>query len=78
MAIRISYNCAAVVPKAQEKPFAHPRYGKGRVPVTRAYVLARAIDKYYLNCVNKIDLWGDPLVVAKMIEEVYGEEETNG
>ena len=74
MAIRISYHCAAVVPKAQQKPAENSRYGQGRVLVTRAYVLARKIDKYYLNCVNKIDLWGDPLVVAKMIEEVYGEE----
>ena len=72
------YHCTPVVPKGQEKPADHVRYGKGRVLVTKAYVLARKIDRHYVTCVNKLDLWGDPLVVAKMIEEVYGEEETNG
>ena len=47
---------------------------KGEVPPTKARELADRIDKYYIHCVNKMDLWGDPLVVAKMIEEVYGEE----
>ena len=44
-----------------------------RQVMTRSHELARAIDQYYLDCVNKKDMWGDPNEVAELIEEVYGE-----
>ncbi len=45
-----------------------------RQVMTRPHKLARVINQYYLDCVNKSDMWGDPNDVAAMIEEVYGNE----
>ena len=65
--MRNGYHCAVEIPKP------HPQT-RG-VPLSRSTTLAQAINKYYLDCVNRSDLWADPGYVAQMIVAVYGKDE---
>ena len=62
---RQGYHCTPVIPRYnQTRPERH-------VAVAKSYKLAKAIDKYYIDCINKGDLWPDPGYVAQMIKAVY-------
>ena len=62
---RQGYHCTPLIPKPnQTRPERH-------VAVAKSYKLAQKIDKFYMDSINKHDIWPDVGDVAQMIKAVY-------